>query len=111
MIAMHANGKTVLRFTALAYFGVLVACETPVTEIELITPVQEVDRAIAERIVALVDEDSNLRISLIPPPSGSRSALDALQAGYGDIAFAPNNKRYRDDIATIMPLYPSVLDA
>lgn len=106
---MHAIGKTALRLTALAFFSVLVACERPVTEIELITPVQEVDRAIAERIAALVDEDSNLRITLIPPPSGSRSALDALQSGYGDIAFAPNNKRYRDDIATIMPLYPSVL--
>lgn len=106
---MHANRKTALRLTALAFFGVLIACERPVIEIELITPVQEVDRAIAERIAALVDEDSNLRISLLPPPSGSRSALDALQAGYGDIAFAPNNKRYRDDIATIMPLYPSVL--
>lgn len=107
--AMHANGKTALRLTALAFLGVLVACERPVTEIELITPVQDVDRAIAERIVALVDEDSSLRISLIPPPSGGRSALDALQAGYGDIAFAPNNKRYRDDIATIIPLYPSAL--
>ena len=26
-----------------------------------------------------------------------------------DIAFAPNNSRYREAIATIMPLYPSVL--
>jgi len=106
---MHADGKTARRLTALAFFGVLAACERPVTELELITPVQEVDRAIAERIVALVDEDSDLRISLIPPPSESLSALDALQAGYGDIAFAPNNKRYRDNIATVIPLYPSVL--
>jgi TRAP-type uncharacterized transport system substrate-binding protein len=106
---MHVIGKIALRLTTLAFLAALAACQRPVTEIELITPVLEVDRAIAERIVALVDGDSNLRISLIPPPSGSQSAVDALQAGYGDVAFAPNNKRYRDDIATIIPLYPSIL--
>jgi len=109
LAAMHANGIMVLRLTVFAFFGVLVACGRPVSEIALITPVQEVDRAVAERIAALVDEDSNLRILLIPRPPGGQSALDALQAGYGDIAFAPNNKRYRDDIATIIPMYPSIL--
>jgi len=106
---MSIVGKTALQLTALALLGMLVACERPITEIELITPVQPVDRAIAERIAELVDEDSNLRISLIPPPPGNQSALDALQAGYGDIAFVPNNKRYREDIATIIPLYPIIL--
>jgi len=107
--SMRVIGTVVLQLTMLALLGVLVACERPVTEIELITPVQSVDRAIAERITELVDEDSGLRISLIPPPPGNQSALDALQAGYGDIAFVPNNKRYREDIATIIPLYPSIL--
>ena len=106
---MQTTGNTAVRLAALAFLGVLGACDGPVTEIKLITPVQEVDRVIAERIVALVEDDSNLRIVLIPPPSGQQSALDALQAGYGDIAFAPNNKRYRDDISSIIPLYPSVL--
>lgn len=105
---MQVIGKTALRLMMVALLGVLVACERPITEIELITPVQPVDRAIAERIAELVDEDSNLRILLIPPPE-NQSALDALQAGYGDIAFVPNNKRYREDIATIIPLYPSIL--
>jgi len=106
---MYKTGTTAVRLATLALLGMLVACERPITEIELITPVQPVDRAIAERIAELVDEDSNLRITLIPPPPENQSVLDALQAGYGDIAFVPNNKRYREDIATIIPLYPIIL--
>jgi hypothetical protein len=37
------------------------------------------------------------------------SVLDALENGYGDIAFALNNAQFRETITTIMPLYPSVL--
>jgi hypothetical protein len=37
------------------------------------------------------------------------TALDALEAGFGDIAFAPNTGSYREGISTIIPLYPSVL--
>lgn len=87
----------------------LAACVRPVTELELITPPVGVDRAVAEQIVALVEADSGVRIRLIPPLEDGRSELDALEAGYGDIAFAPNNEHYRDGISTIMPLYQSTL--
>ena len=78
-------------------------------EIDMIMPVLEIDRVIAERIVELVRKESGLRINLIPLPEGTTSALDALEAGHGDIAFAPNTGRFRDGIATVIPLYPSVL--
>lgn len=78
-------------------------------EIDMIMPVLEIDRVIAERIVELVRKESGLRINLMPLPEGTTSALDALEAGYGDIAFAPNTGRFRDGISTVIPLYPSVL--
>ena len=78
-------------------------------EIDMIMPVLEVDRVIAERIVELVRKESGLHINLMPLPEGTTSALDALEAGYGDIAFAPNTGRFRDGISTVIPLYPSVL--
>ena len=78
-------------------------------EIDMIMPALELDRVIAERIVELVRKESGLQINLVPLPEGTTSALDALEAGHGDIAFAPNTGRFRDGVSTIIPLYPSVL--
>lgn len=99
-----------LRNTALAVLCLtFVACEKPTAKLELITPVQELDKVVAEQVMALVDEKSGLEIKLIPPPDNGTPVLDALQNGYGDLAFAPNTRRYREGISTIIPLYPSVL--
>jgi len=87
----------------------LLACEKPTAEIELITPLGDLDKVVAEQITALVEEDSGIEVTLIPPPPNGVSVLDALQDGYGDLAFATNNKRFRDGITTIIPLYPSIL--
>ena len=84
-------------------------CVRPVTELDLIIPVLPVEQAIATQIQALVREESGIRINLIPLPDGYTSELEALESGYGDIAFAPNNSGYREGIATILPLYPTVL--
>ena len=87
----------------------LPAFAKPSAEIDMIMPALSVDQVIAERIVELVKKDSGLQINLVPLPEGTASALDALEAGYGDIAFAPNTGSFRDGISTIIPLYPSVL--
>lgn len=78
-------------------------------DVDLIMPALAMDRVIAERIVELVDETKGIRINLVPLPEGMTSALDALEAGYGDLAFAPNNASFRDSISTVIPLYPSIL--
>jgi hypothetical protein len=90
-------------------FTNLTACSRSVTEVDLIMPELPMEQAIARKIADLVDEDSGLRINLIPPPEDARSVLDALEQGYGDIAFAPNTNQHRNSIATVMPIYPSVL--
>jgi TRAP-type uncharacterized transport system substrate-binding protein len=79
------------------------------TEVDLIMPQLAMDRVIAERIVELVDATEGIRINLVDLPEGMNSALDALDAGYADLAFAPNSGTFRESITTVMPLYPSVL--
>ncbi len=87
----------------------LAACSRSVTEVDLIMPELPMEQTIARKIADLVDERSGLRINLIPLADGSPSVLDALEQGYGDIAFAPNTNAHRESINTIMPIYPSVL--
>lgn len=85
------------------------AFAAPSAELDMIMPVLPIDRTIAEQIVELVREESGIKINLIPLPDDSTSVLDALESGYGDIAIALNNEQYREEISTVMPLYPSVL--
>jgi hypothetical protein len=93
----------------LAGLYAVLAVSNRTVEIDLIAPALQMDRVIAERIVELVSEESGLRINLISLPDESMSTLDALDAGLGDIAFAPNTGVYRESVSTVMPLYPSVL--
>lgn len=92
----------------LAIVSQVAGCMRPVTDLELITPRQPMDRAIAEDLAAYADAGSGIRITLVPPPEG-RSTLDALESGYGDLAFASNDQPFRPNVVTIMPLYPTVL--
>ncbi len=100
--------RILARFAILSVACLLSGCSRPVTELELITPQQPIDRSIAEDLAAYVSQESGVRIRLIPPPVG-RSTLDALESGYGDLAFASNNQPFRPNVVTIMPLYPTVL--
>lgn len=103
--------KSITKFSCLSVLALLAlpVLAKPTIEVDLITPVLGLDRVIAEQIADLVDERSGVKINLILPPDDSMSVVDALESGYGDIAIAPNNEQYRDGIATIIPLYPSVL--
>ena len=105
MVPCSRNSVVLLGLALIA----LPAAARPVAELDLVIPDRPLQRVIAEQIVELVDEESGLRINLVPLPDGFTSELDALEAGHGDIAFAPNNERYREGINTIIPLYPSIL--
>lgn len=83
-------------------------CARQDVELELIEPGQPLDREIARNIVASFDQDSGLKIRLVKKPD-DLSPLEALEAGFGDIAFESNDQPFRTSIATILPLYPTVL--
>ena len=100
--------RTVVCVLASIVFAVP-AMARPAAELDMIMPTMQIDQRIAEQLAELVSEESGLTINLVPPPDNSMSVLDALENGYGDIAFALNNAQFRETITTVMPLYPSVL--
>jgi len=88
---------------------VVLGCERAPTELRLITPKSPVDQEIAKDFADLLGRESAVRITLVPAPEGEETVLQALASGDGDIAIITNNMPFRSDIATVMPLYPTVL--
>jgi len=87
----------------------LFACERQPAELRLISPKLTVGQEIAKDFAALLDENSSVNVTLIPAPEGGETVLEALASGDGDLAIITDIMPFRPDVATIMPLYPTVL--
>lgn len=87
----------------------LLGCDRAPTELRLITPKLPVNQAIAEDFAELLDSNSAVSITLVPAPEDDTTVLEALAAGDGDIAIITDIMPFRPDIATVMPLYPTIL--
>jgi TRAP-type uncharacterized transport system substrate-binding protein len=99
--------RVLLAFVLLA---TLIACEEGPRELRLVTPVGAIDRDIVEELAELFDNERVLtRISLTEETMSGEEALDAIAAGKADVALISNSQEFRRDIATVMPLYPTVL--
>ncbi len=99
--------RVLLTFVLLA---TLAACEEGPSELRLVTPVGTIDRDIVEELAELFDNERVLtRISLTEETMSGEEALDAIAAGKADVALISNSQEFRRDIATVMPLYPTVL--
>lgn len=85
------------------------ACDSAPRELTLATPTEPVDRSIVEEFSALINEQSTMTIELTATPLTEQAALDAVQSGEADVALVSNNLPFRSDIATVMPLYPTIL--
>ena len=95
--------------TLLLALSSLAACDSGPTELKLVAPESRLDRAIAEDMVELFDESSAARLTIVDSSMSDEAALDAVAAGDADVALISNHLPFRDDIATVMPLYPTVL--
>lgn len=98
------------------YFGLLLvvllclgACGEQRSTLRLLIPVQPFDAEIAAELAAVFQQNSRHRIEIVPLPAEFDSPLDALEAGYADLAFTSNAQPYRQGITTVMPMYPTVL--
>ena len=85
------------------------ACERKAVELQLIEPRLDVDKVIAEQLKSLLDADAAINVTLVEPPDPDKTALETLIAGTGDLALVFNNEKYHHDVATVAPLYPTVL--
>lgn len=88
---------------------VLSGCDSAQHELRMVTPASPVDREIAEDLATLLDEKSSVNLTLTESALAGEAALEAISSGSADIALVSNNLPFRNDIATVVPLYPTVL--
>jgi len=92
------------------FLATLAACEDGPRELRLVTPVGTIDRDIVEELAELFDNERVLtQIILTEETMSGEEALDAIASGKADVALISNSQEFRRDIATIVPLYPTVL--
>ena len=87
----------------------LTACDKPGHDLRFVTPTEFVDRSIVEELGEVFDENSPINAIVLPEPRAEKEALDMVASGEADIALVSNYLPFRDDVATVMPLYPTVL--
>jgi TRAP-type uncharacterized transport system substrate-binding protein len=87
----------------------LVACDTANTELTIVRPTEMIDRGIVEELEQVLELNSSYLVSLTDETLSESDALDAVASGAADFALVSNHLLFRDDIATVMPLYPTVL--
>lgn len=87
----------------------LSACDTATTEVTIVRPVELIDRGIVEELEEILELNSPYEVMLTDETLSEAEALDAVAAGTADFALVSNHLLFRDDIATVMPLYPTVL--
>jgi TRAP-type uncharacterized transport system substrate-binding protein len=95
-----------LLLAGLVFLG---ACGDQRSSFRLLTPAQPFDAEIAAELAEVFQQNSRHAIEVVPLPAEYESPLDALEAGYADLAFTSNAQPYRQGITTVMPIYPTVL--
>jgi TRAP-type uncharacterized transport system substrate-binding protein len=97
--------------TAISIIGLLglSACDTGPRTLRFVAPASPVDLEIAEEFSSLLESESRVRFELTGTPLAGEAALEAISSGQADIALVSNTLSFRSDIATVMPLYPTVL--
>lgn len=99
-----------VRLVCLLYAAVLLlGCEARQTELSLATPAEPIGREILTELAERLGDSSAISAEMTAERFTEESALDALAAGRVDIALVGNNLPFRNDVETLMPLYPAVL--
>jgi hypothetical protein len=78
-------------------------------ELTLVRPPLMLDQRIALEFAQIFDEDGDIRIRLIDNPDPDQPAFTAVMRGEADLALVSNAEKYDPRLATILPLYPTVL--
>jgi TRAP-type uncharacterized transport system substrate-binding protein len=89
--------------------SLLAACDQAKQELRFVTPTDIVDRSIVEEFSASLGDHDAVTLQLTAAAMSEEAALDAVASGDADLALVSNNLPFHSDIATVMPLYPTVL--
>ena len=87
----------------------MAACGDTPRELVLVKPDAPIDQEIAKDLVGLFDDESAIDLLLSDVAMTGRDALVEVAEGRADIALIANDQPFRGDIATVMPLYATVL--
>jgi len=101
--------RTIPLILLLIVLSAFASCEPDQEELRLVAPFAQVDRAIAEDLSGLLDASYSTRLNVMGASLSGEAAVNAVASGIADIALVTNNQPFRNDIATVMPLYPTVL--
>lgn len=87
----------------------LASCDSVPRSLVLASPESPVDREIAASMVRLLDDGDTLHIAMTDETMTGGEALQAIADGRADLALISNDQPFREDIATVMPMYATVL--
>jgi TRAP-type uncharacterized transport system substrate-binding protein len=87
----------------------LTSCGQSPVELRFATPGSPIDREIVADLADLFSAESGIRMELTSTEMSGLESLDAVAAGDVDLALVSNALPYRDGIATVIPLFPTVL--
>ena len=85
------------------------ACSKGTQELRMAEPRLEFDRAIAAEFAELMNEQSSIKVTLVPTAEAGLSGIDALLSDQADIALVSNNEKFTSEVAAVMPMYANVL--
>jgi TRAP-type uncharacterized transport system substrate-binding protein len=107
-LAFHMHLKRFVTLIAVA--AALSGCSEKPVELTLVTPLVEVDREIVADLHELFANENVLtNIRLTEQALSEQDAIDAVLSGQADLALVSNTVAYHPELATVMPLYPTVL--
>jgi len=99
-----------IRLLPIAAISILLSgCDTASRDLVLVRPDSDIDRDIAASLVELLDDGAAVEITLTDEAMSGGDALEAVAEGRADIALISNDQPFREDIATVLPLYATVL--
>ena len=101
--------RSIRSILTLLCFAAIVGCGKHPTELRLVKPASPIDQDIAVEITNLFGQESEVNFTLTPDAQSEEGALDAVINRSADVALISNNMPFNQNIATIMPLYPTVL--
>ena len=87
----------------------LSACDAATTELSIVRPTGPVDQEIVKELESILASNSTYRMNITGESLSEAEALEAVASGDADFALVSNYLPFRDDIASVMPMYPTVL--
>jgi len=93
----------------LALAGLVAGCAPDSAELRFARPGSPVDQEIAADLSALFDRESAVKLDLTDTEFSGNDALAAVLRGDADVALVSNALPYHEGVATVIPLFPTVL--